>query len=271
MKIFTFSVLFLSATLWAAQASAQTVAAKPWEKMLGSWREIPGPDTPALIKVEPEGGHIKFSLGCKQDGSCPDVIVANYDGELYKGAGNGDWQFSYRKTGDRTLQEDGYFNGRLVRTRIWQISADGNTLTRTSHSVDAPASKDTTFIHDRNGGPASKGDPFIGFWKYNWNKSAPSIITYTAKGDLFTFTAPNGVTSERNCDGKDHPLEPLGRGWEYSCQFIDEHTYELTEKQNGKVSAVITRKVSADGKTMVATIRNAEGKITSTTNLEKVN
>jgi len=85
----------------------------------------------------------------------------------------------------------------------------------------------------------------IGFWKYNWNKSDPSIITYTAKGELFTFTAPNGVTSERNGGGKDHPPEILGSGWAYSCQFIDEHTYEMTEKQNGKVLPVITRKVSA--------------------------
>ena len=46
------------------------------------------------------------------------------------------------------------------------------------------------------------------------------------------------------------------------------HTYEMTRKHNGKVDAVITRKVSADGKTMVATVKNPEG---STTNLEKVN
>ena len=44
--------------------------------------------------------------------------------------------------------------------------------------------------------------------------------------------------------------------------------YEMTEKQNGKILPVITRKVSADGKTMVATVKNAEGKIASTTNLE---
>jgi len=132
-------------------------------------------------------------------------------------------------------------------------------------------SKDRIFVHERSGGPVSKVDLFIGFWKYNWDKSSPTILTYTAKGGLLTLTQPYGVTSERNCDGKDHPSENVGAGWSYSCQFVDEHTYELTRKQNGKVDAVITRKISADGKTMIATVKNAEGKVTSTTNLEKVN
>jgi hypothetical protein len=271
MKKFSFPILFLAASLWATQGSAQTVTAKPWEKLLGSWKEIPGPDAPALIKVEPEGSHIKFSFGCKQDGSCPDIVVVEEDGKPYKDAVDANWEMSYRKTGERAMKEEVYLNGELNGTVTWQLSLDGNTLTRTDHFVSSPGSKDRKFTHDRSGGPVSKEDPFIGFWKYNWNKSDPTILTYTAKGELFTFTAPNGVTSERNCDGKDHPLEILGSGWAYSCQFIDEHTYEMTEKQNGKVLLVITRKVSADGKTMVATVKNAEGKITSTTNLEKVN
>ena len=152
----------------------------------------------------------------------------------------------------------------------WQLSSDGHSLTRTYHTVNPPGSKDRTFAYDRSGGPVSKDGPFIGFWKYNWNESDPSIITYAPKGDLFTFTAPNGVASERNCDGKDHPNENLGSGFAYSCQFTGEHTYELTAKQNGKIVSVITRKVSDDGRTMVATTRNAEGKITATINLEKI-
>ena len=268
---FTLAALLLAAALCAVQETSSQVTPKPWEVLLGSWKEIPGPDDPELLKVEPEGDNTKFSFGCKQDGSsCPDVIVANYDGKPYKDAGNEYWEASFRKTGERTIQEDGYRNGKQVQTVRWQLSSDGHSLTRTYHVVNPPESKDQTFAYDRSGGPVSKDAPFIGFWKYNWNKSDPFIITYAPKGDLFTFTLPNGVASERNCDGKDHPNDALGSGFAYSCRFIGEHTYEVTSKHNGKIVSVITRKVSDDGRSMVATFRNAEGKITATSNLEKI-
>lgn len=263
-------VVLLSGTLWAAQESTHSVIAKPWQVLLGTWKEIPGPDTPALIKVEPEGDHIKFSTGCKQDGSCPEVIVANYDGKPYRELGNTNWEANYRKTSERVIQEEGYLNGKLSRTGTWQLSQDGNTLTRTYHPVSPPGSKDITYVHDRSGGPVSKDDPFIGFWKYNWNKSKPTIITYTDRGDVFTFTAPDGGTSERNCDGTDHFEEAFTRGFSYSCQFLDIHTYELTIKQGGKVIGGVTRKVSNDGNHMVQTRRDAEGKITMESYLEKI-
>jgi hypothetical protein len=145
MKKLSFPVLFLPATPWAAQGSAQTVTAKPWEKLLGSWKEIPGPDTPVLIKVEPRGDDIKFSFGCKQDGSCPDVILANYDGKRYKDADNAIWENSYRKKGERIVQEEAYFSGRLSNTKTWQVSADGNTLTTTIHYVN-PQDRNTKLL-----------------------------------------------------------------------------------------------------------------------------
>jgi hypothetical protein len=268
---FTLAVLFLAGALCAAQETSSQVIPKPWEELLGSWREISGPDNATLLKVEPEGDNIKFSYGCKQDGSwCSDVIVTNYDGKPSKDSGNEYWEASFRKTGERTMQEDGYLDSKQVQTVKWQLSSDGHSLTRIYHTLNRPGSKDRTFAYDRSGGPVSKDGPFIGFWKYNWNKSDPSIITYGRKGDLFSFTTPNGVTSERNCDGKDHPNETLGSGFAYSCQFIGEHTYELTAKHNGKIVLVITRKVSEDGRTVVATTRNAEGKITTTSYLEKI-
>jgi hypothetical protein len=89
-----------------------------------------------LIKVEPRGDDIKFSFGCKQDGSCPDVILANYDGKRYKDADNAIWENSYRKKGERIVQEEAYFSGRLSNTKTWQVSADGNTLTTTIHYVN---------------------------------------------------------------------------------------------------------------------------------------
>ena len=143
---FTLAVLLLAGALCPVQETSSQGTPKPFQKLLGSWREIPGPDNPALLKVEPEGDSIKFSFGCKQDGSsCPDVIVANYDAKPSKDAGNEYWVASFRKTGERTMQEDGYLNSKQVQTVKWQLSSDGQSLTRTYHTVNPPGSKDRTF------------------------------------------------------------------------------------------------------------------------------
>ena len=78
-----FVILLLTGTLWAAQDSANQVTVKPPEKLLGTWKLVPGPEDPSMVKVEPEGGGVKLSFGCKQDGSCPDIIIGNYDGKPY--------------------------------------------------------------------------------------------------------------------------------------------------------------------------------------------
>ena len=250
--------LSLSAVL-AARQSATGVNAKPWGKFLGTWKQVAGPDDATLLKVEPEGDAIKFSFGCKQEGPCPGFVVGNYDGKRYKVADNPTWEASFGKTGDRTIQEDGYVNGKLSRTGKWQLSPDGNTLTRTYHSDSPPGSKDITYTADRSGGPVSKDDPFIGFWKRDWNKSDVDVLTYTRKGNVFTVTDAAGVTYERNCDGKDHP-DTVVTGVLYSCRFTDPDTYDLAYKKNEKVTFSLTRKISDDGKTMVETVKNAEGK-----------
>jgi hypothetical protein len=261
--------LFLPAVLEGRQSTTATMT-KPLENFLGTWKQLPGPDDPTTLKVEPEGGGIKFSFGCKRDGSCPDIIVGNYDGKLRKDAGNAFWEVSFQKTGDRAMQENGYLNEKLVTTVKWQLSSDGNTLTRTVHNINPPGARDDhKYVYDRSGGPASKDDPFIGFWKNDWNKSDALLYTYTAKGDLFTFISPEGVRAERNCDGKDHPNE-LDTTFLYSCSFPDDRTYEVVSKAKGKVAGTVTSKVSEDGKKIVRITRNAEGKITSEVTCEKI-
>jgi hypothetical protein len=255
-----FVILLLTGTLCATQGSANQVTAKPWEKFLGAWKMVPGPDDPSTLKIEPEGGDIKLSFGCKQDGSCLDIIIGKYDGKPYKDAGSPTWEASFRKTGDRTMQEDGYSSGKPSTTVTWELSPDGKTLTRTIHNIDAPGSKDAMQVYDRGRGPVSKDDAFIGFWGRNWNKGDAVVLTYSRKGDKLTFTDPRGVVHDRNCDGNDHPDSATGPSDLYSCRFLDDRTYELTSKRNEKVVSTITRKISEDSKKMVGTSRNAEGK-----------
>ena len=165
--------LSLSGVLPARQSVIE-VKTKPWEKLLGTWKQVPGPDGPTTLKVEPEAGGIKMSFGCRQDGSCPEIITVSYDGKPYKEAGNPAWEASFRKTDPQTMQEDGFSSGKPSIKVMWQLSPDGNTLTRTYRYINPAGSKDVAFAYDRSGGPVSKDDPFIGFWKLNWNKSDAS-------------------------------------------------------------------------------------------------
>lgn len=164
----------------AAQQSANGIKPEPWENMLGSWKQLP-PDDPTTLKIESEGSGIKISYGCKQDGSCSSFVTGNYDGKLSKYSDNANWAASFRKMGDRTIQQDTYFDGKLDVTDKRQLSPERNTLSVTNQVVSRPESKTITSIYDRNGGPVSKNDPFVGFWKRDWNKSDPSIITYAAR------------------------------------------------------------------------------------------
>lgn len=240
---------------------------KPWEKFLGTWKQVPAPDD--ILKVESEGSGIKVSFGCKEDGSsCGSVVVANYDGKPYKASGNANWEYSYQKT-EQTIEENGYLNGKPGFRAKWQLSPDGTTLTRTLHYIVPPSSKDITYVEDRSGGPVSKDDPFIGFWKHNWDKSSANTITFAAKGNVFTVTGPGGNANERNCDGKDHQ-SATAVGFSHNCRFTDPYTYEVVFKQNEKVFVYMTRRISDDGKKMVTINKNGEGKTTSESSFEKI-
>jgi hypothetical protein len=266
-----FVILLLTGTLWAAQSMANQATAERHEKILGTWKRVPGPDEPSTSKMEPEGGGFKISFGCKQDGLCQDIYsIGNYDGKLYKGSGSPNWEASFRKTGDRTMQEDRFSTDKASSTITWQVSPDGKTLTRTIHDINPPGSKDALLVYDRTGGPSSKDDAFIGFWRRDWNKGDAVVVTYASKGNGFTFTDPRGVVHDRNCDGNDHSDSAAVTVNLYSCRFADDRTYELTSKAGGKVISTLTHKVSEDGKQMVWTFRNAEGKATFEYTYEKI-
>lgn len=68
---------------------------------MGTWKELI-PDYSLTLKVEQKVGGIKFSFGCKEDGSCSDDVLAKYDGKRYKASANANWESSLRKTDDET-------------------------------------------------------------------------------------------------------------------------------------------------------------------------
>lgn len=261
--------LALPAVLLSRQ-SPTGVKTESLEKFLGAWRRIPGPHDATSLKVEPERNNVKVSYGCEVDGSsCAGSETVRYDGKPYQDSGAAVLSASFQKTSPQTLHENVYSSGKLAETIAWQLSPDGSTLTRTIHSVSPPASQDTKTVFERNGGPTSNADPFIGYWKQDWSKSDALLTTIALNGPMLTITSENGITVERDCDGKDHP-GPLDTTILYSCHLADPYTYDLVQKKNDKITFSLNRKISEDGKKMVVIRKNSEGKTMPEWIFEKV-
>ena len=125
--------------------------------------------------------------------------------------------------------------------------------------------------------PAQGSDPRIGTWKLNVAKSkyspGPPPQSQTLKvepsgqGEKITSEVVNAdgtrTTTQytANFDGKDYPLTGSQVADTVSLKRIDARTTERTDKKGGTVAVTIRRVVSADGKTMTATVKgkNAQG------------
>ena len=128
---------------------------------------------------------------------------------------------------------------------------------------------------------AQAADPRIGTWKLDLGKSKFSPgpppqsqtlkIEASGRGEKVTSEAVNAdgtpTTTQytANFDGKDYPLTGSQIADMVSLKRVDARTTERTDKKGDKVMTSITRVVSADGKTMTATVKgtNAQGQSTS--------
>ena len=122
-------------------------------------------------------------------------------------------------------------------------------------------------------------DPRIGRWQLNLSKSKftgtpPKSITrlYEDRGGgivLFmsttvSATGTNATLVLYKLDGKDYPQVPREAETVtvVAQRLSDARTIEAVTKQDGKVVATFTQTVSADGKTLTYTPKDAQGKPT---------
>lgn len=127
---------------------------------------------------------------------------------------------------------------------------------------------------------AQASDPRIGSWKLNLTKSKfagtpPKALTrvYEDRGGGIVFSTITTTTATGTVnvlmvlykiDGKEYAQVPRGAETTstVSQQLIDAHTVEGITKANGKVVAGFTQVVSADGKTLTYTPKDAQGQPT---------
>jgi len=120
-------------------------------------------------------------------------------------------------------------------------------------------------------------NPNMGVWKLNEAKSKfppnavkNNTVVYEAAGDSVKVTV-DGVDAAGKTihnewtgkfDGKEYPLTGDPTADTRSYKMVDEHTTELTNKKDGKVTLSGRIVVSADGKSRTITVSgtDAEGK-----------
>jgi hypothetical protein len=122
-------------------------------------------------------------------------------------------------------------------------------------------------------GTAWAGDPVLGTWRLNVNKSsynpgpAPKsqVRRYEAveggiQVTIKTVTADGKSTSVQhplNYDGQEHPITGSGQADAIALEKIDEYTSEAVLKHAAKIIGRNRRTVSPDGKTMTITYEGA--------------
>lgn len=125
-----------------------------------------------------------------------------------------------------------------------------------------------------SGQAAQAADPILGTWTLNVAKStyspgpAPKSMTvkFEAVGDGIKSTADtiaaDGSSTHTeytaSYDGKDYPLTGMKDADTVSLRRIDANSAERTDKMGGKVVRTYKRTLSADGKTMTATITGTD-------------
>ncbi len=117
--------------------------------------------------------------------------------------------------------------------------------------------------------------PLMGTWKLNEAKSkipagAPknNTVVYEAAGDNIKVTVdgvdgagkPTHNEWTGKLDGKDYPLTGDPQANTRSYKTVDDHTTELTNKKDGKVTLTGKIVLSADGKSRTVTISGTDAK-----------
>ena len=119
-------------------------------------------------------------------------------------------------------------------------------------------------------------DPLVGTWILNVSKStypsgrapASQSVTFERVGDMThmisVVTGADGKTIRREYaaknDGKDYPFPGSTAADTIALRQVDATTFERVDKKGGKVVSVLTRKMSADGKSFAVTTKDANGR-----------
>ena len=147
-------------------------------------------------------------------------------------------------------------DGKVIGTDLWTIGDGGKSLTIHSTGVHADG---TSYKNDFSFKRVAGKVGLAGIWEIAKidPDSYPEMAIETFEGDGLSIAVPTFKEVHNvKFDGKDYPNEGprVSPGATTSGKRIDEHVVELTDKLQDKVVDTQRLEVSADGKTLTATV-----------------
>ena len=219
---------------------ACVVASQATDPFVGKWKLDNSrsfvADAMSIAPAGPNTYTVKFV------GAPPETIVA--DGQDHPG---------YAPTTLAiTIQQPGVWkivrkqDGRELLTAIWTLGADGQSLRDDFTSKRADGSSSTINLeYKRTAGHA--GVP--GTWESTSSALDPFELDFQSATDGFAITnSSSHATGHVHLDGKPHPNADSSAM--VTARRVDERTYEVTNKVQGKVTYTQRVSVSPDGKTL---------------------
>jgi hypothetical protein len=227
----------MTATLWAST-----------DPFVGDWKFNPSRSQLIdVMKVESLGGNkYAFDFG----GGPERIAVDGTDQQAVQGT-----MLSVTIQGPDTWKVVRKKDGRTLLTATWKVSPDGNTLTDNYTEFGANGSPSTVnYLYKRT----AAGAGFAGTWETTIPMTSAFVLQirpYEENG--LSFIRSPQDTRNLKFDGKNYPVEGRGvaQGSTSSARRVDEHTLEIIDKVNGKITRTERRELSPDLKTLTRTVR----------------
>jgi hypothetical protein len=246
------SKLAACAAFTGASLCAFSLALAADESFVGSWKFNPEKSqlNGLTYKVKDAGGgQYSFVFG-------DDKETVGFDGKEHMTKYGNTW--SITKTAPNAWHWVTKRHEQVMSDATWTVADDGamSTYVSTETRPDGSTSNDTTQLKrtagDNNGG-------LVGTWESSEIKIGSPTTMEIAKGEGGGYSMKNPTyKSETNfkLDGKaSTPTGPrVAKGTTVSAKAMGSDKWELTYKLKGKTTETDVWEVSADGKTLTATI-----------------
>ena len=170
---------------------------------------------------------------------------------------------TFKKVDDQTYENSLKRDGVLLSTAVYELSADGKTLTINSKGTRPNGDTfENHLIYMRTAG-AGKG--IAGSWKSTEVKlSSPAAITIASAGkDDVTFQiSALKATCAGKCDGKDYALAgpTTAKGLTMAFVRTSPNSFKIVRKVSGKAIDIENYTLSADGHVLTGHGTDGEGK-----------
>jgi hypothetical protein len=219
---------------------------------VGTWKA----DSKNNVQLPTELHVFLLSGGTYQCKSCAPPYAVAADGQDHAVSGRPYFDTAAVKiVDDHTVEETDKKAGKVVLTRVNQVSADGKTIVRDIVDGSATNADPVEFkIEGRRIAAAPAGaHPVSGTWKstkYLSFSDNAALTTWTLSADTLSMTTPTGQSYAAPLDGTDVPYRGDPGQTSVSMKKVNDHTLQETDKRDGKVIGTATLTVTPDGKRM---------------------